>query len=496
MPHAGEDHGHAMLVGGGDDFGIPHRTARLDQRGHASFRRGVDAIPEREEGVGGHDRAGDGQSGVLRLDGGNAGRVDAAHLPGADADGLLILRVDDRVGFDELGYPPGEQQIGQLVFGRGPSGHDLQVGGFNAAVVTVLQQQAARDALAIPFFWRHGIPGAGFQHANVRFGRQQGQGGRIDVGREDDLDELPVDDGLGRFRIQRAVEGDDAAERGSRVGRVGPVIGLGQAGAQRHAAGVGMLDDDAGRLRAETLDALQRRVGVGDVVVGEFLALDLLGRGNGATRGVGFDVESALLMRIFAITHALGMTKAQHQRVGEGFAALDLAQVRGDGGVVGGGMAEALDGQAEAAGVGQGATGGTQFFQHGGVVGGIDHHADRVMVLGRGADHGRSADVDILDGILQRAIGLGHGRLEGIEVHDHKIDWADAMLLHDGLVGAAPTEDAAVNAGMQRLDAAAHHFREAGVFRNLDRFDALLGQGLVRTTRGQDFDAQFPQASG
>jgi hypothetical protein len=36
-----------------------------------------------------------------------------------------------------------------------------------------------------------------------------------------------------------------------------------------------VLDDDAGRLGVELLDALQGRVGVGDVVVGQFLALDL-----------------------------------------------------------------------------------------------------------------------------------------------------------------------------------------------------------------------------
>ena len=42
-----------------------------------------------------------------------------------------------------------------------------------------------------------------------------------------------------------------------------------------------MLDDDAGRALVELLDTLQGRVRVGDVVVGEFLALDL-GRGGDA----------------------------------------------------------------------------------------------------------------------------------------------------------------------------------------------------------------------
>ena len=30
VAHAGEDHGNAMFVGGGDDFIIAHRTARLN----------------------------------------------------------------------------------------------------------------------------------------------------------------------------------------------------------------------------------------------------------------------------------------------------------------------------------------------------------------------------------------------------------------------------------------------------------------------------------
>ena len=70
------------------------------------------------------------------------------------------------------------------------------------------------------------------------------------------------------------VEGDDAAEGGLRVGGEGPLVGLQQGGAQGHAAGVGVLDDDAGRALVELLDALEGRVRVGDVVVGEFLALE------------------------------------------------------------------------------------------------------------------------------------------------------------------------------------------------------------------------------
>ena len=50
-----------------------------------------------------------------------------------------------------------------------------------------------------------------------------------------------------------------------------------QIGALGDAAGVGMLDDDAGRgaRRIEFGDAFVGRIGVVDVVVGQFLALQL-----------------------------------------------------------------------------------------------------------------------------------------------------------------------------------------------------------------------------
>src|SRR6185369_13365871 len=55
---AGEHHGQAMLVGGGDDFLVAHRTARLDDGLGTGFSHHVDAVAEREEGVRGDDRTG------------------------------------------------------------------------------------------------------------------------------------------------------------------------------------------------------------------------------------------------------------------------------------------------------------------------------------------------------------------------------------------------------------------------------------------------------
>jgi hypothetical protein len=49
---------------------------------------------------------------------------------------------------------------------------------------------------------------------------------------------------------------------------------------------------------------------------------------------------------------------------------------------------------------------GAQFGQHGLVLRRIGEHRDVLPVLGRAAHHGRAADVDVLDGVLQRAAGL------------------------------------------------------------------------------------------
>ena len=57
MPPPGKDHRQPVLVGGGDDFGVPHRAAGLDDGGGAGGRDGVEAVAEREERVRRGDRS-------------------------------------------------------------------------------------------------------------------------------------------------------------------------------------------------------------------------------------------------------------------------------------------------------------------------------------------------------------------------------------------------------------------------------------------------------
>ena len=66
---------------------------------NAVLGRHVEAIAEREERIGGHDRAVHLELLVRRLHCGDAGRIHAAHLAGADADGRALPRANT-IAFD------------------------------------------------------------------------------------------------------------------------------------------------------------------------------------------------------------------------------------------------------------------------------------------------------------------------------------------------------------------------------------------------------------
>ena len=58
MAHAGEDHGKASLIGGGNHLVIAHGAARLDHGGGTRLRDHVQSIGKREEGIGCGNRPG------------------------------------------------------------------------------------------------------------------------------------------------------------------------------------------------------------------------------------------------------------------------------------------------------------------------------------------------------------------------------------------------------------------------------------------------------
>ena len=113
------------------------------------------------------------------------------------------------------------------------------------------------------------------------------------------------------------------------------------------------------------------------------------------------------------------------------------------------------------------------------------------MVLGRGADQGRAADVDLLHRLGLRHAGARHGLLEGIEVHDDHLDRDDAMMMALFLVRTipAPVEDAAVHRRVKRLDPAAEELRVSGDLGDIAHRDACVFQRRPGASGGDDLDS-------
>ena len=99
-PLAGEDHGQAGIVGGGNDFFVAHRSAGFDDGFDTGFRRSVDAIAEREESIGRHHGPVDRQAGILGFPAPDTGGVNAAHLPGPGAAEAAVTGDGDRITLD------------------------------------------------------------------------------------------------------------------------------------------------------------------------------------------------------------------------------------------------------------------------------------------------------------------------------------------------------------------------------------------------------------
>ena len=137
-----------------------------------------------------------------------------------------------------------------------------------------------------------------------------------DAGGDDHLDELPLDDGRGGLRVERAVERDDAAERGGGIGAERTVVGVADALPHGDAARVRVLDDYASRLR-EALHAFEGGVGVGHVVERERLALDLRRRRHAGLGAPALDVERGALMRVLAVAHLLRLGVLEVHGAGE-----------------------------------------------------------------------------------------------------------------------------------------------------------------------------------
>ncbi len=252
-----------------------------------------------------------------------------------------------------------------------------------------------------------------------------------------------------------------------------------------------MLEGHAERLLEVTQD-VQGRIGILDVVVGEFLALDLLREGQGEGSRFEGGIEVRALVRVLAVAERLLDVVLQEEllrQTGLG------THVGGDAGVVLGRMGIGLGGEFQA-GFRAGAAVLAEFGQDGVIVGRIAHDGDVAPVLGSAADHGRAADVDVLDGIFQGDAFLGDGLLERIQVHAYQVDGLDTVLLQGVHVGLQVTagQDTAVHFRMQGLHPAVQDLRETGDFADADGLHTFLLEKFLGSPGGDDFPTEVHEA--
>jgi hypothetical protein len=141
VPLAGEDHGHAALVRGGDDLGVAHAAARLDRGGRARIRRGEQAVGEGEERIRSDHAAHEGELGLAGLPDGDSRGVDPRHLARADAQRAVGRGVDDGVALDVLDHAPAEEQRGALGVAGRALRDDFPVGGRDDVGIAALEQE-------------------------------------------------------------------------------------------------------------------------------------------------------------------------------------------------------------------------------------------------------------------------------------------------------------------------------------------------------------------
>ena len=156
---------------------------------------------------------------------------------------------------------PGEQQVGQLLERRPPLGHDLEPAAVEPEVVHALDEQPAGDALEVEAgdaVVAHPLGRVGRDREQLQAGlaAQDAERRLAEAGRDDRLVRVGGDLPGGRA-VQLAVDPDDAAERGDRVGLEGVAVGLDELVVRGQPDRVGVLDDGDGRRRVVAGDPVR-----------------------------------------------------------------------------------------------------------------------------------------------------------------------------------------------------------------------------------------------
>jgi hypothetical protein len=119
------------------------------------------------------------------------------------------------------------------------------------------------------------------------------------------------------------------------------------------------------------------------------------------------------------------------------------------------------------------------------------------VVLRGCPDHRRSADVDLLDELVERDVGSLRGSGEWIEVHDDDLERRDPGLDQRFSMFRIPSvgQNPCVDARVKRLDPAVEHLGEAGHRRDVRHGKVPVAQGSGRSAGRDELETEADEAS-
>ena len=223
--------------------------------------------------------------------------------------------------------------------------------------------------------------------------------------------------------------------------------------------------------------------------------MQLLGGRGAGLIDLGFSVEGGRLVGVLAVAEALDLAVAEGFRFAEhrGLVSHGVGKEVRDKAVVVGGRGEDLLGAGAVEFEGRFALVLVHDLKKLVVVRWVGDDRHVLEVLGSGTEHGRAADVDVLDGFREGHVRFLDGGLEGIEIDDDKVDVLERVFLHGLLMGGivAHGEKTGMDLRVQSLDAAVQHFRETGEFVDGLDGDAFPFKEFGGAAGGDDLHAAF-----
>ena len=253
-----------------------------------------------------------------------------------------------------------------------------------------------------------------------------------------------------------------------------------------------MLEADAERRVAKLANNIERRIGVLDIIVRQFLSVQLFCRSERERNGFLRSVEFRVLMRVLAVTQALFEIVFEEQFL---IQAGSFAHICCDTHVVFGSMGISLGAQLQTRLLLRVAF-RLNLTQDAVIIAWIANDRHVIPVLRCRAQHRRTADIDLLDSLRHSRSLFGNRLTERIEIDAHKVDQLNAVLSQSRHVRRFVTtrQKSAMHFRMQGLDAAVADLRKTRYFADADGLHAALFQQFLRTAGGDDLPSCSLQA--